>query len=628
MTFAVRGDYSDYQPYSHFWRYALDNYAEGQSMQTQYILTYDHTFNPQSTLKVKASRFHKEIEEGPIGIEVEDYFTKNSENFDAYADNGLYTNTGIEYLTTDGLIGEDAIYDWTIMADAQVNAVPSYVQPGSIYGANSNDENTIWTFKADYDYQYNIIHGFKTGVEVIKHTIKKDRLNNPWVINADRYATYLNDFATPIDSVATEQDSTVFVKIYGLDDLYDATLAASGSTDGYEAEPWQFAYYFQDKMEFEGMNVNAGLRFDFWYLGEEYKMIKNNQEVWTEFDEDERFQMMISPRLGISHPISETSVLHFAYNYQNQLPQMQYIFTTSQPEDAILDSGNLIVGQPSLEPQITVTYEVGLNRQLSEDWVMDITAYYKNIYNYVSTRKVNHPDDETISWYKYASDDYGSARGIDFNLTKMLSNFISGSTSYSLAWAAGNNSGVVLQDEATSLREFPLPWDMRHSFNLNLTFRVRRGEEFYLPYTDFLVPTALTNDFSANFSYGIQSGRPYTPLNDNGTAMDTNSELKPHTANANLKLQKSFPLSEKTSLRVYATINNLFNKRNVNDVYGRTGSATDDGTYTWDEEKGYYVNRNNEYVASEIVEIYNSATENPALLSQGRTLEVGVSFNF
>ncbi len=627
VTFAVRGDYSDYTPYSHFWRYALENYATGESKQSQYIVTYDHTFNPQTTLKVKASRYHKEVVEGPVGIDVEDYFVKRPENFILEDPNDIYLNTGIDYLLSpanDFLYGEDAIYDWQIMADNNTEPVPAYVRPGSVYGSNVNDENTIFTTKADLEYQYNLIHGFKTGIEVIKHSIKKDQLSNPWIIDVNRYSTYLQS-CIPADSMFVELDST-YVPLYNLDDLYDATIAASGSTDGYEADPWQFAYYFQDKMEFEGMNVNAGVRFDFWYLGEKYKTIKNNKEEWQDFDEDERFQMMVSPRLGISHPISEKSVLHFAYNYQNQLPQMQYVFTTSSPEDAILNSGNVIVGTPDLEPQITVTYEVGLNKQLSENYVMDITTYYKNIYNYVSLEKVYAPDDETISWYEYTSEDYGSARGIDINLSRMLSNFISGSTSYSLAWASGNNSGVTTNE---SLREFPLPWDMRHSYNLNLTFKIQKDEEFFVPFTDYLVPTVLTDDFSANFSYAIQSGTPYTPLNADGTAMDTNSELMPSTSNATLKLTKKFYLNDKASFRVYCTIDNLFNKENVNYVYGKTGSPKDDGTYAFNEETGTYYNvSSGEYEAAEIVEIYKSAIANPANVTQGRTLKLGVSFNF
>jgi len=138
--------------------------------------------------------------------------------------------------------------------------------------------------------------------------------------------------------------------------------------------------------------------------------------------------------------------------------------------------------------------------------------------------------DETVYWYEYYSEDYGSAKGIDLNLSKQLSNFISGSASYSLSWANGNNSSTVVQDETTNLREFPLDWDTRHNFNFNMGFRIQNDEEFYLPFINVRVPF---DDFSMNFLYNIASGSPYTGVNDEDTSDDINSSNKPYTSNAN-----------------------------------------------------------------------------------------------
>jgi hypothetical protein len=100
-------------------------------------------------------------------------------------------------------------------------------------------------------------------------------------------------------------------------DYYNAAVAASGKRDGYIADPWQAAYYLQDKMEWEGMIVNAGLRLDMWYLGNKYQVAQDNGTYrMVEFPKEDRLQMMLSPRLGVSHPIDEYTVLRFAYNYQ------------------------------------------------------------------------------------------------------------------------------------------------------------------------------------------------------------------------------------------------------------------------------------------------------------------------
>ncbi|MCK4311254.1 MAG: TonB-dependent receptor, partial [Candidatus Cloacimonetes bacterium] len=637
LTFAVRGDQNKYKAFDYNWKYALDHFAKGESTQKQFAATYDHTFTPQMNMKIKASYYTKELIQGPDGIDRDEYFILNPDEFDSLATNEIGKCTGIIYLTNDGLIGPDKELLWVIMSDGKDKNMydfANFVHPAYIYGFNADDENSVATFRTDFEYQLNEIHGFKTGVEITKHNIRKDRLTNPWVIDANRYMNYLYNYAIPTYWVYSINDSLLFSPIeipeeeenfvrnlYSLDDYYAATLAAAGETDGYEANPWQAAYYLQDKMEWEGMIVNAGLRFDFWYLGGKYKILKDNNEyVWEDFDKDERMQMMISPRLGVSHPISETAVMHFAYNYQNQLPQMQYIFTTARPEDAITSASAIVVGKPNLEPQITVTYEVGLQKQLSENYVMTIQAYYKNIYNYVSTRKV--VDDDNVTWFEYISEDYGSARGIDINLEKRLSNFIMGSASYSLSWANGNNSDTVIQDEAMSLREFPLDWDMRHNFSLNVTFRVAKGEEFYVPFTDFALPSLVTDDLSLNIFYNIASGTPYTPTTKDDTPFDTNSKLKPYTANANFRITKKFAFTEKSLFKVYMNIQNLFDKKNVNWVHRYTGSPYYDGKDISEP------NSNPPYTAAEVQYIHDLYTKNPSNVTQGRTITFGVAFNF
>ncbi|MBN1326793.1 MAG: TonB-dependent receptor [Candidatus Cloacimonetes bacterium] len=661
VTFAIRGDQNNWQPYAHNWKFALDNYVELETTQQQYIMTYDYVFpNNIMNLKVKAGYYNKSNYRGPRGIGRNDYFVKNDamiwedENgFDLYYALTDINTSGINVLTQDGLIGEGGIdYYWAYYLYGQPTNINDFVTPGSIWGTNWDDENDIYSFKSDFEYQINQIHGFKTGLEVIKHYIKKDRLFNPWEIDPLRYQEYLSD-KTPIQHVDEgdpiidyRPDSPTYLDtlitsapsdldFYSDEDLFNAIRAASGQTDGYEAEPWQAAFYLQDKMDWEGMIVNAGLRFDFWYLGEKYKILRDaGAYEWIDFENDEKYQLMISPRLGVSHPISETTVMHFAYNYQNQLPQMQYIFTSSTPQDAIISDADITVGKFDLEPQITVTYEVGLQKQLGEDYVIDLTAYYKNIYNYVSTLKYYLQDDGSlIPWYDiepgsdydtttelygYISENYGSTRGIDFNLQKMLSNFLSGSMSYSLAWADGNDSEVVAnQDENVKLREFPLDWDIRHSGSLNIAFKIARGEEFYFPFIGLKFPL---DDFSLNFLYNISSGAPYTAQNEDDTELDTNQERMPFTEEASLKISKKINFSSKVNLRLYCDIENLFNRRNIYSVYAKTGSPYYDGADL--------ALPNSNFVPDRTSYIHNYSTKNPANWSNGRTVTFGFSFNW
>ncbi len=659
ITLAARGDRSLDYPFSWDSRYALDNYAVSETEQRQYIATYDHVFNSSMNLKVKGSYYQKDSNTGPRGIDRGNYLYMyqglDPENpGEDYVDNVLLGNQGWNSVdhNSDGVYSPDYNGDgisdadyldssfWTyrIASVEDPRVITGFAPPGSIYQFFQNDLTSSVNARADFEWQVNDTHLAKTGLEVIKHSIKKDQLQNFLNIYEDRFQASLKrkwddmaNFVPVFDSLGNvtnvpdelysiyATDEGALIPIYNPEDYFKAAQEASGKRDGYQADPWQVAYYIQDKMEWEGMIVNAGLRFDLWYLGNKYKVLQDDASYReVEFDKDERWQLMLSPRLGVSHPITDRDVLRFAYNYQNQLPQMQYIFTSKTPADANVSDQTITVGNTELEPQITVTYEVGLSHQLSDDYVVDMTAYYKNLYNYVSTMKVTKPGEEQIFWYQFISEDYGSARGIDIQLEKLMSNFNNWSVAYSLAWAQGNNSSTVIQDEATNLREFPLDWDVRHNLSLNYTFRIGRGEEFFVPFTDYILPL---DDLSANINWSFASGAPYTPQSMEGNSLlDTNSARKKFTHQANLRLTKGITLSQKMNIRLFMDVENLFGTRNVYTVYPKTGSELYNGVDISDSNTGY--------TYPEVRYVYDKYIQNPGFWSNYRGITFGVSFNF
>ncbi|HNU97969.1 MAG TPA: TonB-dependent receptor, partial [Candidatus Syntrophosphaera thermopropionivorans] len=370
-TFAIRGDRNLNYLYNNTWRYALQHYAEEETDQRQYIGTYDRVINDRMNLKVKASYYQKDNYEGPRGIDRNNYMymTIDPNNIPAnYIDMVSLGNYG--YTTIDA--NNDNVHDvgflpaeyWVYRLESveEPRNIPGYNPPGTIYSRYVDDTTKIISTRADFEWQVNETHLAKTGLEVIKHNIMKNQLEDYLKIDEKRRTNYLNsifnvrnfDLDNYVDTngdllcdyvpeglyalAAIQEVPTSLadlVPIYYPQDYYAAAKAAAGKRDGYKAEPWQMAYYLQDKMEWEGMIVNAGLRFDFWYLGKDYSVARDDGSYDSRaFDESDRLQVMISPRLGVSHPITDKDVLRFAYNYQNQLPQMQYIFTSKTPEDA------------------------------------------------------------------------------------------------------------------------------------------------------------------------------------------------------------------------------------------------------------------------------------------------------
>ncbi len=632
LAFSVRGDRSLFYPYAHSMRYALQHYAYSETNQKQYNLTYDNTFdNNIMNLKVKANVYAKDTIIGPKGIGRDSYIfkTTNSElDTDNYNPSVNLYGMGTIDSNNDGIYdyGFNGTSDWVyeIAGLTDPRPVLNFAAPGTIFTTYQDDQTRVYTLRTDFEYQYNEIHGFKTGIEVIKNHIKKNTLASFTSIDANRWDNYLREYGVVyktvvvIDSSIASHPVTSVVPYYTIDSYYNAAKAASGYRDGYIADPYQASYYLQDKMEWEGMIVNLGLRFDFWYLGNSYKVQQDdNTFETTYFYNKDKFQMMVSPRLSISHPISLEDVIHFAYNYQNQLPQMQYIFTSKNKADAFTQP-NITIGKPSLEPQITMTYEVGLQHQLSEDYVMDVTAYYKNIYNYMSTKQAQLESEAAIQWFEFDSKNYGSARGIDLSLERRMANFVSASMSYSLCWALGNSSNDTSTD--TNLREFPLDWDIRNNANFNVNFRVEKDEEFMVPYTSFILPF---DDFGISLTYNVATGKPYTPSIRTGAvttpSTNVNSERMKWEQNTNLSINKRLSVTKMTYLKFTFSVDNLFKNMIYNSVYPLTGNPYYDGIDQTDASGFLY---------DETQYLHDVFTKNPSKYNNDRSINFGVSYNW
>jgi outer membrane receptor for Fe3+-dicitrate len=186
-------------------------------------------------------------------------------------------------------------------------------------------------------------------------------------------------------------------------------------------KPWEANAYFQDKIELLGMVVNAGLRLDMFNVNKKVNYTITDPMALSDhtfgnqginvisFDPEGRYsvdtktKVALAPRIGISHPITENTVLHFMYGHFNQRPGWQMIGTygalTVNPGDAppaehpqekeeIVDigtdlparynHGTLYMNNPALDYERVIQYEVGFEQNIVDVLSIDITVYYKD----------------------------------------------------------------------------------------------------------------------------------------------------------------------------------------------------------------------------------------------------------
>ena len=362
----------------------------------------------------------------------------------------------------------------------------------------------------------------------------------------------------------------------------DDNLSTSGTlqTRNYTAKPLEAGIYLQDKMEFEGMIANIGLRLDIWNSNKDYfvnlfdpfVVVNDSGRILARnisLAERARTPLLgrLQPRAGISFPVSVNTVFHLNYGAFMQRPSFQYLVATSiQPQF----NSPLILGNPRLEPQTTNSYDVGIMQGLGEGFTLDVSGYYKDVKNLIEQATFTQTN-PAVTYNTYYNRDYADIRGFRATFTKRRGDF-AGSISYQYSIATGksatvsaappvftSDSGVVSTDLSNvPSRDILLDFDRTHNLIINLVYST---ENDFGPGISGVYPLG-NIIFSVN-SFA-RSGRPYTSTRD---VKLLNGARTPAEYNTNVKLTKTFTNFFGREASIYGEVFNLFNNKILNYSY-------------------------------------------------------------
>jgi len=333
--------------------------------------------------------------------------------------------------------------------------------------------------------------------------------------------------------------------------------------DDYKVEPYEAALYLQDKLEFPLLVINLGLRYD--YANANVRFRESPLQAGSEIEVKPRTQ--ISPRLGIAHPISEKTKLHFSYGHFFQNPDYQYLYENKQYDIGVREP---IFGQPSLDAERTIAYEVGLSHQFSGNNSLNLTAYYKDVTGLIGTHYFEFRDAYTnqfTAYTLYVNEDYANIKGFELSLNLRPNRNFSGGLTYTYSIAKGSASSETEQYPGTqeSTRLYYLDFDKPHLFNATASYTLHENEGLEI----FSLKLFENTDYNLIFS--ATSGSPYTPSGRDIGFVEKNSLRQPAIYSADLELGKSWKLGKTGKLRLFAEIRNLTDTRNIVYVYRDTG---------------------------------------------------------
>ena len=333
--------------------------------------TFDHVLSPRSYYSVKFSRL-------------------NVENLATHLLRDERDLTTLRFFGNDSVDGRP----WGIHIDAPGNLLAlgdGYMYSTVGYGNEDSSSVTTYNAKIDYTSQLNKYHQIKTGA-------------------------MLN-----IDHLKTVMRSNFGAQQQGL----------AGNHRRSDHSPIRIGAYITNRLEFEGMIANLGLRLDYndpntdWYDLETYDdwFKAENRDNFLEdapTTSADKGHWRLSPRFGMSHPISATSKIYFNYGHFYSMPVSSAMYRIGTFEAA---HGITYLANPYIEPPRTVQYELGYETTLYDMFLLSVVGYYRDV-SKQSGEVAYTGFNSRVDYTTTNNNHYADTRGVEFTLEKRFGRWI------------------------------------------------------------------------------------------------------------------------------------------------------------------------------------------------------------
>lgn len=378
----------------------------------------------------------------------------------------------------------------------------------------------------------------------------------------------------------------------------------------FDGKPYEGNFYLQDKIEYAGIIINAGIRADYF---EQNRLAPANmfdplaiQPTTPGHDPMQplgipgtperkrtKFQYAIAPRLGISHPISENSILHFAYGHFYQRPSWTKMFGfpfTNYTEDmtTVLDpyaeqptypeEWQGWYGNGEMGYERTVQYELGVDLNIYNRFKFDLTGYYKDASQEASViTGVYGALYNTTKYLMVSNAGYSDVRGIETKIDSRWQGPLNFGISHDVYWSFDGEVGFGRRYEPGSarvdvpkgLRQGKGAWSSYHKIKFWVNFYLEPGRG------PALADYKPLGDVNLYLYCWWRSGDPYTYHRPGDLSTKPFNKRWFNYYQFNLKIAKGFSMAG-IRAEFAVDVRNLFNQKFLRLLY-------DDDLIRWHE---------------------------------------------
>jgi len=361
----------------------------------------------------------------------------------------------------------------------------------------------------------------------------------------------------------------------------------------FSGNPYEGNLYVQDKIEFPGLIVNIGVRGDFFNQNRDapknmydplaFQVGTPGHDLGaplgipgTPERETTELQIVIAPRLGISHPISDRAVLHFVYGHFYQRPSWTKMFgfpfvNYTTVWDSILnpyakqttymDEWQGYYGNPKLGYERTIQYELGVDYNVADLIKFDVTGYYKDASGEADViTGVYAATYSTTKALMVSNSGYSDVRGIETKIDSRFNGMFNFGLSHEIYWSFTGEVGYSRLYEPGSpsinvpkgLRQGKGAWADYQRIKGWVSFTLGKDEG---PEIAGIKPLSDLNVF---MNFWWRNGDPYTYHGPGDFSTEPNNKRWFNYYQIDLNVSKGFNFMG-TQLELSVDVKNLFN---------------------------------------------------------------------
>ncbi len=386
------------------------------------------------------------------------------------------------------------------------------------------------------------------------------------------------------------------------------SISIGSSNDIWKVSPQEGGVFFQDRITYKGIIATLGMRLNYWAPGKfaDDAVADPNapviDQIRTDYENNTiglmglRWKVRLLPKINVSFPVTENNVLYFNYGHSMRIAHPRFVYAGLDPvyqDRSFLSS----LGNPDLNPEVNVSYEIGVKSLITRDFGLTFSAYNNNRFDYIVSRRVIVEDQtgRPVTKNMYINQDYAKIIGVEvggfYRLKDDLNIFAN--VAYQVARGKSNSAResalqIEQNGEVALTQEQYLAFDRPWTINAGVAYSPQKENAAWLGFD----PTG----FRAFLSFNYTSGFRYTPQekigeNDLGRPefeIQNDRYLQENASpwvNFDLKLSYDWKfIKEKGGVVFTVEVRNLLDNKNaqiINPITGRAYEYGDDVPNTW-----------------------------------------------